>query len=37
VEVADVVEDGWRHWIEWDEALLAHGHVPEGDVAEAKD
>lgn len=36
VELADLVEDGWRDWIEWDEALLAHGHVPEEDVAEAK-
>lgn len=36
VEVADLVEDGWRHWVEWDEALLTHGHVSENDVADAK-
>jgi hypothetical protein len=29
VEVADLVPDGWRHWVNWDEASLALGFVPE--------
>jgi cyclopropane fatty-acyl-phospholipid synthase-like methyltransferase len=29
VESADLVPDGWRHWIAWDEASLELGYVPE--------
>jgi SAM-dependent methyltransferase len=29
VEVADLVPDGWRRWLEWDEASLELGFVPE--------
>lgn len=36
IDVADVVDGGWRRWIEWDEALLEVGHVPDEEVADAK-
>lgn len=29
VEHADLVPDGWRHWLDWDEASLELGAVPE--------
>ena len=29
VEVADLIPDGWRHWLQWDEASLELGFVPE--------
>jgi cyclopropane fatty-acyl-phospholipid synthase-like methyltransferase len=30
VEVADVLDDGWRHWLQWDRAIMAAGanHFP---------
>jgi cyclopropane fatty-acyl-phospholipid synthase-like methyltransferase len=28
VEAADLVPDGWRHWVNWDEASLELGYVP---------
>lgn len=33
VETADLVPDGWRHWVQWDEASLELGFVPEKFVA----
>ena len=33
VESADLVPDGWRHWLAWDEASLELGYVPEQFVA----
>lgn len=30
IEVADLVPDGWQHWLDWDEASLELGYVPEG-------
>ena len=29
VERADLVPDGWRHWLSWDEACVELGFVPE--------
>jgi SAM-dependent methyltransferase len=29
VEIADLVPDGWRHWLNWDETSLELGFVPE--------
>ncbi|MGI8572718.1 MAG: SAM-dependent methyltransferase [Solirubrobacteraceae bacterium] len=29
VEVADLITDGWRHWLNWDEATLELDCVPE--------
>jgi SAM-dependent methyltransferase len=34
LEVADLVPNGWRHWVNWDEASLELGFVPEGFAAE---
>ena len=28
IEVADLIPDGWRHWLRWDEAALELGFVP---------
>lgn len=28
VDVADLIPDGWRHWLNWDEASLELGFVP---------
>lgn len=25
VELADMLPDGWRHWLHWEELLIAHG------------
>jgi SAM-dependent methyltransferase len=29
IEVADRIPDGWRRWLDWDEAALELGYVPE--------
>lgn len=29
VEIADLVPNGWEHWVTWDEASLEYGFVPE--------
>lgn len=34
VETADLLPDGWRHWVNWDEASLELGYVPEQFAAE---
>jgi SAM-dependent methyltransferase len=28
VEVADLLPDGWKHWLAWDEATLDLGYIP---------
>jgi hypothetical protein len=28
VEVADLLPDGWKLWLDWDEASLALGYLP---------
>ncbi|MFN2470539.1 MAG: hypothetical protein ABR583_06020 [Gaiellaceae bacterium] len=28
VETADLIQDGWRYWVAWDEATLELGFVP---------
>jgi SAM-dependent methyltransferase len=28
VELADLLPDGWRHWADWEQAVLARGYMP---------
>jgi cyclopropane fatty-acyl-phospholipid synthase-like methyltransferase len=35
VEVADLIPEGWRRWVDWDEASLELGYMPEQFAARA--
>jgi SAM-dependent methyltransferase len=34
VEIADMVPNGWRHWLRWDEVAGKHGYPHDDEVAE---